>query len=53
MTGLVRKASILVVLGLVLSAAAAVAGIPDPLHSTCPNLSAGHYFVDIVACKSA
>jgi len=52
MTGLVRKASILVVLGLVLSAAAAMAGIPDPAHSTCPNLSAGHYFVDIVACKS-
>jgi len=52
MTGLVRKASILVVLGLVLTAAVAVAGIPDPAHCTCPNLNAGHYWVDVVACKT-
>jgi hypothetical protein len=52
MTGLVRKASLLVVLGLVLTAAAASAGIPDPTNSICPNLVSGNYWVTIVACKS-
>ncbi len=49
MTGLVRKASILVALGLVLSAAVAVAGIPDAAHCTLPNVNGtGYYFVDLV-----
>jgi hypothetical protein len=46
MTGLVRKASILVALGLLLTAAAAMAGIPDAAHCTIPT------FLDVFACKA-
>jgi hypothetical protein len=43
MTGLVRKATLLVVLGLV-AATSAIAGIPVPANCTIPT------FVDLVAC---
>ena len=46
MTGLVRKASLLAVLGL-LAASVAVAGIPDPTQSTIP------LYIDLVGCKTA
>ncbi len=46
MTGLVRKASILVALGMLLTAAAALAGIPDPAHCTLPA------YIDLYACKT-
>lgn len=44
MTGLVRKASLLAVLGL-LAASVAVAGVPDPTQSTIPA------YIDLVACS--
>lgn len=46
MTGLVRKASLLVVLGLLVTAAVAGAGIPDPAQSIVPT------FIDLVGCKA-
>jgi hypothetical protein len=46
MTGVIRKATLLVVLGLV-AASVALAGIPDPGHSTVPA------FVNLVACDGA
>lgn len=45
MTGLVRKATLLAVLGLVV-ASVAVAGIPDPTQSVTP------LYIDLVACKA-
>jgi len=45
MTGLVRKATLLVVLGLLATAAVAAAGIPDPGNSITPS------FIDLVGCK--
>jgi hypothetical protein len=44
MTGLVRKATLLAVLGL-LAASVAVAGVPDPTQSVVPT------FIDLVACS--
>jgi len=46
MTGVVRKATLLVVLGLV-AATTAMAGIPNPAHSTVP------LFFDVYACKNS
>lgn len=37
MTGLVRKATFLAVLGLLMTAAVALAGVPDPAHCTVPE----------------
>lgn len=45
MTGLVRKASLLVVLGLLATATVAGAGVPDPAQCSIPS------FFDLVACK--
>jgi len=45
MTGVVRKATLLVVLGLV-AATTAMAGIPNPAHSTVP------LFFDVYGCKN-
>jgi hypothetical protein len=45
MTGLVRKATLLVVLGLVASSVA-MAGVPDPTQSIVPT------YIDLVACKA-
>lgn len=45
MTGLVRKASLLAVLGL-MAASVALAGIPDPTQCTIPA------YIDLVACKA-
>jgi hypothetical protein len=45
MTGLVRKATLLVVLG-VLAASVAMAGIPDPATSTVPS------YISLVGCKA-
>ncbi len=44
MTGLVRKATLLAVLGL-LAASVAVAGVPDPTQSVVPT------FIDLVGCS--
>ena len=44
MTGLVRKATLLVVFGLLATAAIAQAGVPSPANCTLPT------FVDLVAC---
>lgn len=44
MTGLVRKATLLAVLGL-MAASVALAGIPDPTQSVVPT------FIDLVGCK--
>jgi hypothetical protein len=46
MTGLVRKATLLAVLGLMVTAAVAGAGIPDPSQSIVPT------YIDLVACKA-
>jgi hypothetical protein len=46
MTGLVRKASLLAVLGLLATAAVAGAGIPDPTQSVVPD------YIDLVTCSS-
>jgi hypothetical protein len=37
MTGLVRKAAVLAACGVILGAAVAYAGVPDPFHSTIPT----------------
>jgi hypothetical protein len=46
MTGLVRKATLLVVLGL-MAASAAMAGIPSPANCTVPT------YLDVYACKTS
>jgi membrane-associated protease RseP (regulator of RpoE activity) len=46
MTGSVRKATLLVVLGLVAVAAVAAAGIPDPAQSLKPT------YIDLMGCKA-
>jgi hypothetical protein len=46
MTGLVRKASLLAVLGL-MAASVALAGIPDPTQCTIPT------YIDLVACNTS
>ena len=46
MTGLVRKATLLVVLGL-MAASAAMAGIPSPANCTVPT------YLDVYACKAS
>jgi len=45
MTGLVRKASLLAVLGILATATVAGAGVPDPAQCVIPS------FFDLVACK--
>jgi len=46
MTGLVRKATLLAVLGLLITSAVALAGIPDPAHCTYPS------FIDVMGNKA-
>ena len=46
MTGVIRKATILVALGLV-AATSAMAGVPSPANCTIPS------FVDLVSCSGA